>query len=68
MELQGNIRVFCRVRPVLESEKMSIFDTDVVSYPSAGQLQIVEDKKNGRKPKKKNFEFDRIFNATSSQV
>ena len=53
MELQGNIRVFCRVRPVLESEKLSIFDNDVVSYPSDGQIQIIEDKKNGQKPNKR---------------
>ena len=34
LELQGNIRVICRVRPILEVERRSGEDVDVTSYPS----------------------------------
>ena len=36
-ELKGNIRVFCRVRPLLEDEDVE--ESAVVQYPSSTELQ-----------------------------
>lgn len=59
IELQGNIRVFARVRPTStkNDEKVEVYKTneDCTSL-------IVNDKTNG-----KAFEFDKVFSATSTQ-
>ncbi|KAI9813945.1 MAG: kinesin-like nuclear fusion protein [Thelocarpon impressellum] len=70
-ELKGNIRVFCRVRPSLESEPS--IEAAKIAYPDAekdmrevevlgpeekSSLGIVSTKKNA-------FAFDRVFSPTS---
>ncbi|KAJ7022667.1 kinesin-domain-containing protein [Mycena alexandri] len=81
MELKGNIRVFCRVRPVLESEEAGA----EIAYPDAatpyptGQKEIVLsstgaerewDAGMGNKPRKEvwGFGFDRVFDPSSTQA
>merc|ERR1711991_1150612 len=40
LDLQGNIRVFCRVRPILELEVKSGEDVDITSFPTDEDLII----------------------------
>jgi hypothetical protein len=37
-ELKGNVRVFCRVRPLLVEDEDSEQTQSVVEYPQAGEL------------------------------
>ena len=63
LELQGNIRVFCRVRPILEVERRSGEDVDVTGYgPSPDDLTIQKDPQT-----KSKFEYDRVFAPGSKQ-
>ncbi|KAF7317717.1 Kinesin-like protein [Mycena kentingensis (nom. inval.)] len=87
MELKGNIRVFCRVRPVLPSEVVENEPDPAaqIAYPDgnrpypSGEKEIVLsaagperewDAGMGNKPRKEvwNFDFDRVFNPTSTQA
>ena len=63
LELQGNIRVICRVRPVLEVERRSGEDVDVTSFPSDEDLVIQRDVMT-----KARYEFDRVFPPVSVQT
>ena len=63
MDLQGNIRVICRVRPVLEMEKRSGQDLIVTEFLSDEDLVIAKDSTCKIK-----FEFDQCFTPESSQV
>ena len=66
LELQGNIRVICRVRPVLEQEKKHAgADVDVTEIPSKQDIIITRDELSKTK-----FEYDRVFDpgATQAQV
>ncbi|KAI4350030.1 hypothetical protein L6164_010558 [Bauhinia variegata] len=58
LDIKGNIRVFCRVRPNLLAEKRRISE-----FMSAGSERIVV-KLGGRR---KDFEFDKIFPREASQ-
>lgn len=62
LEIQGNIRVVCRVRPILDVERRSGQDVDVTSYPSPEDLVIQRDAQT-----KSRFEYDRVFAPGSSQ-
>lgn len=70
-ELKGNIRVFCRVRPSLESEPKN--EAARIAYPDTGsdskELEILgqEEKSSlGNVTTKKNaFTFDRVFTPDS---
>lgn len=64
-ELKGNIRVMCRVRPLLESSEGSVADLDYPDEKTSAQIAV-------RGPEEKNslgrittktfpFEFDRVF-------
>ena len=60
-ELKGNIRVYCRVRPLSAREKDS--DVSGVTFPDVGQLTVAN-------PEKKSvvaFEFDQVFGMASRQ-
>ncbi|CAN0852508.1 Kinesin-like protein KIN-14C [Linum grandiflorum] len=62
LELKGNIRVFCRVRPVLPDESC----TQVISYPDALEslgrgIDVIQ---NGQKYP---FTFDKVFSNDASQ-
>ena len=62
LEIQGNIRVFCRVRPILEVERRSGEDVDVIGYPSEEDVTVQRDVVT-----KTRYEYDRVFNPTSHQ-
>lgn len=74
-ELRGNIRVFCRVRPVLPKETrrglvplvaaeedttILVADAPLPEASASGSGELVA-------PAGKRFEFDRVFGATSTQ-
>jgi len=65
LELCGNIRVLCRVRPVLDVERKqgSGQDVDVTDVTSDQDIIITRDGGNQRTK----FEYDAVFNSTSVQ-
>ncbi|XP_047334579.1 kinesin-like protein KIN-14N [Impatiens glandulifera] len=65
MELKGNIRVFCRVRPLLPEEG-NFEEAKVISYPVAAESlgRGIHVTHNG---KKDSFTFDRVFTPEGSQ-
>lgn len=63
MELQGNIRVNVRVRPVLDVEHRSGQDSLVTEFPSEDEIVVA--KEEGARTQ---FEFDRVFTPSSTQV
>ncbi|KAI7883064.1 kinesin-domain-containing protein [Lichtheimia hyalospora FSU 10163] len=70
-ELKGNIRVFCRVRPVLRSDKSQ--QHTQIRYSSddiTDTLELEGDVSSmlgKRSTKKYSFTFDRIFNPSTTQ-
>ena len=65
-ELRGNIRVFCRVRPIsLTEEKAG--RNNVITFPADESDELFVDMGNGRK---KRFEFDKVLKpgCTNSDV
>jgi len=60
-ELRGNIRVFCRVRPLLKFE-LDQGDTSCLKFPYDNAL-IVTDEKTTEHP----FDFDRVYNIDTRQ-
>ncbi|TYZ59341.1 hypothetical protein PybrP1_008521 [[Pythium] brassicae (nom. inval.)] len=80
MELKGNIRVFCRVRPVLEHERTGAGSEEIFSFPDytgeRRQIELTANAKahvsygqNGGRDavKKYNFDFDLVFDSRCSQ-
>ncbi|KAL4095492.1 hypothetical protein PRIC1_008866 [Phytophthora ramorum] len=80
MELKGNIRVFCRVRPVLQHELGSSQNEEIFAFPdyrgerrqielSANPKSHVGYGQNGTRSvvKKYNFDFDLVFDSKCSQ-
>ncbi|KAG3121184.1 Kinesin-like protein [Phytophthora idaei] len=80
MELKGNIRVFCRVRPVLQNELASSRGEEIFAFPdyrserrqielSANPKSHVGYGQNGSRSvvKKYNFDFDLVFDSNCSQ-
>lgn len=55
LELKGNIRVFCRIRPLLQNERGP--STLAVTAPDEETLSIVT--KDGQKEVLKAYKFDR---------
>ena len=55
--MQGNIRVVCRVRPILEVERKSGEDVDVTEIPNDEELLIQRDVHE----KKTKYEYDKVF-------
>lgn len=62
LEIQGNIRVICRVRPILEVERRSGEDVDVTEIPNDEELIIQRDVQQKTK-----YEYDRVFGQISNQ-
>ncbi|KAK4753309.1 hypothetical protein SAY87_022107 [Trapa incisa] len=64
LELKGNIRVFCRVRPLLPGENSS--EDKSISYPTSMEFlgRGVELVQNGQKH---SFTFDKVFMPEASQ-
>ena len=68
-ELKGNIRVFCRVRPLMGEELTSGADTDYrIKYPEAPELvgRAIE-LQHGEKGPQYNFSFDKVFQPVEEQ-
>lgn len=61
-ELKGNIRVFCRARPLIGFE-IEAGEQSVVSTPQEGELVVLDPKHR----QKKKFEFDEVFGAEATQ-
>ena len=64
MEIQGNIRVICRVRPVLEVERKQAKGGDVNATEILSEEDIVVHRDSSTKNR---FEFDRVFPPDSTQ-
>ncbi|XP_010931849.1 kinesin-like protein KIN-14H isoform X2 [Elaeis guineensis] len=66
LELKGNIRVFCRVRPVLSDVDCSGTEGPVVSYPTSVEFlgRGIDLMHNVQKY---SFTFDKVFNHEASQ-
>ncbi len=65
IDMQGNIRVICRVRPILEVEKRNAGDgADVTSFGlTSEEIFIHRDIHSKQK-----FEFDHVFQSKSNQI
>ncbi|KAF1882806.1 hypothetical protein Lal_00002987 [Lupinus albus] len=65
LELKGNIRVFCRVRPLLPDESCNT-DGKLISYPTSMEAagRGIELTQNGQKH---SFKFDKVFAPDASQ-
>ncbi|XP_042066453.1 kinesin-like protein KIN-14N isoform X1 [Salvia splendens] len=65
LELKGNIRVFCRVRPLLSDDGVGN-DVKVVSFPTSMEAQGrgIDLSQNGQKH---SFTFDKVFVPDNSQ-
>lgn len=60
-ELRGNIRVFCRVRPLLPRESSGSSSINVHRFCDDAGNQTIEVKKNGSFTAPHVFKFDRVF-------
>jgi kinesin family member C2/C3 len=65
-ELKGNIRVYCRVRPMSDAERKKECDTPTIQVMDDGQLKV----HNSKKDANHEFEYEQLFdtNTTQSQV
>ncbi|KAG4978291.1 hypothetical protein JHK86_037765 [Glycine max] len=65
LELKGNIRVFCRVRPLLPDEGSST-EGNIISYPTSMEAsgRGIELTQNGQKH---SFTYDKVFAPDTSQ-
>uniref|UniRef100_A0A7S4GKI5 Kinesin-like protein n=1 Tax=Eutreptiella gymnastica TaxID=73025 RepID=A0A7S4GKI5_9EUGL len=59
-ELRGNIRVYCRVRPLSEKERLQ-HSENMMQYPGEGEIVV----KDGAKQRA--FEFDLVYNDGTTQ-
>ena len=60
-ELKGNIRVYCRVRPLSHRETDS--QQNAITFPESNALSIV----NSEKRTSHQFEFEQVFQTASTQ-
>lgn len=65
IEIQGNIRVFARVRPSSAAEH-AVGDVGAVSFPGDNVLTLAADRER-EGATSKSFEFDRVFDQSSTQ-
>jgi len=61
-DLRGNIRVFCRFRPLLPFELKKNY-TECVKFPHEGLVEIVDDKGKTLK-----FDYDQVYVPSTSQA
>jgi len=66
MEMMGNIRVICRIRPVLKTDGNSEQNVVVTHFPSDQELALKKKNDKGEITTNR-FEFDRVFNMQSNQ-
>ncbi|KAJ9697644.1 hypothetical protein PVL29_006987 [Vitis rotundifolia] len=60
LDLKGNIRVFCRIRPITVGENSSRLSTVITLDSSNALLKLAENKS-------KRYSFDKVFHPGSSQ-
>ncbi|XP_019453811.1 PREDICTED: kinesin-like protein KIN-14N isoform X2 [Lupinus angustifolius] len=65
LELKGNIRVFCRVRPLLPDESCST-EGNIFSYPTSMEA-YGRDIDLAQSSQKHSFTFDKVFTPEASQ-
>lgn len=65
VDLQGNIRVYCRVRPVLVHETKSGRADVVVRFPNEGEIKLLQSL--SCRDQEDAFEFDQVFQPTAQQ-
>ena len=65
LELQGNIRVLCRVRPILDIERKqgAGLEVDVTDIPNDQDIIVTKDEQQRTK-----FEYDHVFSQVATQV
>ena len=63
-ELRGNIRVFCRIRPISSNESKN-GNHEIISYPKDEDNELIVTRKDGRLSK---FEFDQVFKPGSTNT
>ncbi|XP_017041635.1 protein claret segregational [Drosophila ficusphila] len=66
MDLRGNIRVFCRIRPPLESEENRMCCTWTYHDEATVELQSIDGQAQ-KKMGQQIFSFDQVFHPLSSQ-
>ncbi|CAL5335784.1 unnamed protein product [Camellia sinensis] len=68
LELKGNIRVFCRVRPLLPDDGVGT-EAKVFSYPTSTEAlgRGIDLLQNGDSGQKHSFTFDKVFMPDASQ-
>lgn len=62
LEIQGNIRVICRIRPINDIERRSGEDVDVTEIINEDEFYVQRDSQMKTK-----FEYDRVFGQQSTQ-
>jgi len=64
MDLKGNIRVFCRVRPILAVELETGDETcvDIAEYPVDNEIVLHKDEATSNR-----FEFDAVYEPSTTQ-
>ncbi|XP_041462139.1 kinesin-like protein KIF25 [Lytechinus variegatus] len=74
VELRGNIRVHCRVRPVLEYDSTGIQTSSNRNSENLEVVHVVDDEtvnvdcnRPGHSQTNRQFEFERVYNQTESQ-
>jgi len=71
-ELKGNIRVFCRLRPLLGAEKEGGEDINHVNIQDEKNLELFKSQQSGaggaNKDLRYDFEFDRVFGPKAGQA
>lgn len=65
IELRGNIRVFCRVRPLFGKE-VEEEEEDVTRFPEEDEITVLAS--DGSYSRAKTYEFDKVFQPDSSQT
>ncbi|GAB4823683.1 hypothetical protein N2152v2_010729 [Parachlorella kessleri] len=73
LELKGNIRVFCRVRPANSSETLEALPGQpIVAFPSTGDLAgcglELSTVQNGKDLQQYSFGFDKVFCPSATQL
>lgn len=63
VELKGNIRVFCRIRPVIKEDRIDAGKRSVVCCDQDDNSCVIVENKD----RKLKFDCDRVFNQTSTQ-
>eukprot|EP00658_Telonema_sp_P-2_P044566 TRINITY_DN3247_c0_g1_i2.p1 TRINITY_DN3247_c0_g1~~TRINITY_DN3247_c0_g1_i2.p1 ORF type:complete len:1029 (-),score=344.59 TRINITY_DN3247_c0_g1_i2:147-3233(-) len=64
-EIRGNLRVYCRVRPMAAEEAAVMGERELIEMDP--ELGVVRVKDEGNKVGKRSFEFDQVYDAATHQ-